>query len=51
MTFAEATNQFGKVGPGSVAGSGTGISGGQLSFLGVPVRTVDQILLTESVVS
>jgi hypothetical protein len=51
LSFTEATNQFGKVGPGSVAGSGTGIQGGQLLFMGVPVLTVDQILATETVVS
>lgn len=48
LTVTEAANQFGKMAPGSVAGSGTGISGGQVSFLGVPVRTVDQLLLTEA---
>lgn len=51
MTVAQAANQFGNVAPGSVAGSGTGISGGMVNFLGVPVRTVDQLLLTEAVVS
>lgn len=51
LSFTEATNQYGKVGPGSVAGTGTGIKGGQLLFMGVPVLTVDQILATEAVVS
>lgn len=48
LSFEQATNQYGQVGAGSVAGSGTGISGGVLKFMGVPVRTVDQLLLTES---
>jgi hypothetical protein len=51
LSFTEAVNQYGKVGAGSVAGSGTGIQGGQLLFMGVPVLTVDQILATEAVVS
>lgn len=51
LSFTEATNQYGKVGAGSVAGTGTGIRGGQLLFMGVPVLTVDQILATEAVVS
>lgn len=51
LSFTEATNQYGKVGAGSVAGTGTGIRGGQLLFMGVPVLTVDQILATETVVS
>ncbi len=48
LSFSEAVNQYGKVGPGSVAGSGTGIQGGQLMFMGVPVLTVDSILATEA---
>ena len=48
LSFTDAVNQFGNVGPGSVAGQGTGIQGGQLRFLGVPVLTVDQILSTEA---
>lgn len=48
LSFEAAVNQYGTVAPGSVAGSGTGISGGQLKFMGVPVLTVDQILATES---
>jgi hypothetical protein len=51
LSFTEAVNQYGKVGPGSVAGSGTGIQGGQLMFMGVPVLTVDSILATETQVS
>jgi len=51
MTTEQAANQYGKVAPGWVAGSGAGISGGQVSFLGTPVRTVDQLLLTEAVIS
>jgi hypothetical protein len=51
LSFTEATNQYGKVGPGSVAGTGTGIKGGQLLFMGVPVLTVDQILATESAIT
>jgi hypothetical protein len=51
LSFTEAVNQYGTVAPGSVAGSGTGIQGGQLRFMGVPVLTVDQILATESQVS
>jgi hypothetical protein len=48
LAFGPGINQFGTVAPGSVAGSGTGISGGQLSFMGVPVLTCDQILTTEA---
>lgn len=48
LSFTEAVNQFGTVGAGSVAGQGTGINGGQLRFMGVPVVTVDQILSTEA---
>jgi len=48
LSFTEGVNQYGAVGPGSVAGQGTGIQGGQLRFMGVPVLTVDQILATEA---
>lgn len=48
LGFNDAINQYGKVGPGSVAGTGTGIRGGQLTYLGVPVLTVDSILATEA---
>lgn len=48
LSFTDALNQHGNVTAGSVAGSGTGISGGQLKFMGVPVLTVDQILATEA---
>jgi hypothetical protein len=48
LAFMPAVNQFGTVAPGSVAGQGTGISGGTLAFFGVPVLTVDQLLLTEA---
>lgn len=48
LTIEESGNQFGKVEPGSVAGQGTGIRGGQLKFFGVPVLTVDQLLSTEA---
>ena len=48
LSFGQGLDQYGKVGPGSVAGSGTGISGGQLMFQGVPVLTVDQLLATEA---
>lgn len=48
LSFSAAVNQYGTVAPGSVAGSGTGIKGGQLLFQGVPVLTVDQILATET---
>jgi len=51
LGFTAATNQYGTVAPASVAGSGTGIQGGQLTFMGVPVLTVDQILATETQVS
>jgi len=44
----QAGNQFGNVQPGSVAGTGTGIRGGQLRFFGTPVLTVDQMLSTEA---
>lgn len=48
LSFTAAVNQYGTVAPGSVAGNGTGIKGGQLMFMGVPVLTVDQILSTEA---
>jgi len=48
LSITDAVNQFGSVNPGSVAGSGAGISGGTLKFFGVPVRTVDQLLATEA---
>jgi hypothetical protein len=48
LSFTEAVNQYGKVTAGSVAGQGTGIQGGQLQFMGVPVLTVDSILATET---
>ncbi len=48
MTVSQAANQFGNVAPGYTAGSGTGISGGGITFLGTPVLTVDQILATEA---
>lgn len=48
LSFEAAVNQYGAVAPGSVAGSGTGIKGGSLRFMGVPVLTVDQILATET---
>lgn len=48
LSFTDALNQYGTVGAGSVAGQGTGINGGQLRFMGVPVITVDQILATEA---
>ena len=51
LTMEEAGNQFGNVTAGSVAGTGTGIRGGQLKFFGVPVLTVDQILSTETAIS
>lgn len=51
LSFTQSLDQYGRVTAGSVAGSGTGIKGGQLIFQGVPVLTVDQILSTETVVS
>jgi len=48
LSFTEAVNQYGPVTAGSVAGTGTGIQGGSLKFMGVPVLTVDQILSTEA---
>lgn len=51
LTMEDAGNQFGKVAPGSVAGTGTGIRGGQLKFFGTPILTVDSILATESAIS
>lgn len=48
LKMEEAGNQFGNVQAGSVAGTGTGIKGGQLKFFGTPVLTVDQLLSTES---
>ena len=48
LSFTDAVNQHGAVAPGSVAGQGTGIQGGTLRFMGVPVVTVDQLLATEA---
>lgn len=48
LSFTAAVNQYGNVTAGSVAGHGTGIQGGQLTFFGVPVLTVDQLLATEA---
>lgn len=48
LSFTQGVNQFGTVTAGSVAGQGTGIQGGQLQFMGVPVLTVDQLLATEA---
>lgn len=48
LSFTQGVNQYGTVAPGSVAGQGTGIQGGQLNFMGVPVLTVDQLLATEA---
>lgn len=48
LSFSAGVNQYGNVAPGSVAGNGTGIAGGQLNFQGVPVLTVDQLLATET---
>ncbi len=48
LSFTQAVNQYGTVAPGSVAGQGQGIQGGQLNFMGVPVLTVDRILSTEA---
>jgi hypothetical protein len=41
LTVEAATNQFGTVSPGSA-------NNGTLKFLGVPIRTVDQLLNTEA---
>jgi len=51
LSFSASLDQFGRVTAGSVAGTGTGIRGGQLLFQGVPVLTVDAILGTEALVS
>ena len=48
LSFTQAVNQYGTVTAGSVAGQGTGIRGGQLIFMGVPVLTVDMLLNTEA---
>lgn len=48
LGFTAGVNQYGTVSAGSVAGQGTGIQGGQLNFMGVPVITVDQLLATEA---
>lgn len=48
LGFQQALNQFGDVAPGSVAGVGKEIRGGVLTFQGVPVLTVDQLLNTEA---
>lgn len=51
LTMEQAGNQFGNVGPGSVAGTGTGIKGGMMKFFNTPVLTMDQILSTETAIS
>lgn len=43
LSIVDSVNQFGSVGPGSVQK--------ELQFFGVPIRTVDQILTTEAVIS
>lgn len=48
LSFNAALNQYGTVDAGSVAGTGTGINGGQLLFMGIPVLTIDQMLATEA---
>jgi len=48
LSFSASLDQFGRVTAGSVAGTGTGIRGGQLLFQGVPVLTVDAIVGTET---
>lgn len=50
LTMEQAGNQFGNVTAGSVAGTGTGIRGGQLKFFGIPMLTADQLLATEATV-
>lgn len=47
LAFTQALNHFGTVAPGSVAGTQGEIRGGQLTFMGVPVLTMDGILDTE----
>lgn len=44
LKFSDGINQFGAVGPGSVAA-------GTLTFQGVPIRTVDRILSTEATIT
>ena len=44
LSIQGAVNQFGNVGPGSVVD-------GDLRFFGVPIRTIDQLLESETVVS
>lgn len=44
LSIQEGINQFGSVSPGSA-------NNGDVKFLGVPVRTVDQLLNTETLVS
>lgn len=51
LSYSSALDQYGRVTAGSVAGTGTGIQGGQVVFQGVPVLTVDQLLSTEAVVA
>jgi hypothetical protein len=51
LTIEQSANQFGQISPGSVAGNGTGIKGGQVKFFGVPVLTVDSLLSTEATIS
>lgn len=48
LGYQEALNQFGTVSAGSVAGTGKGITGGVLTFQGIPVLTVDQLSNAEA---
>jgi len=48
LSFSAGLDQYGRVTAGSVAGTGTGIRGGQLLFQGVPVLTMDRLLSTEA---
>ena len=48
LGFNASLEQFGKIGPGSVAGTGTDIQGGTLTFQGVPVLTVDAMSNAEA---
>ena len=52
LAITPAVNQFGTVAAGALGSSASNqAAGGSLSFFGVPIRTCDQILLTESVIS
>lgn len=48
LSFRDALNQFGTQGPGSSGGTGTGLTGGRMEYMGIPILTVDRLLSTEA---